>query len=331
MREIARYALRLMLFAAIAGLLLSVVNGFTEGPIAAYVAEKVNAAREEVIGRHEFVPVDADLSAYPMIESVYAAESGGEEVGYVYELKNKGYGGDISLSLGVNTAGAVTGVAVSNHKETKGLGTKEEKPFLTSFYGIAASPKKAQDIDGMTGATISSNAVKNAVAQALDFSEKELGIAGKSDPYLAYTEAPDTETIALKAISQMLPGVACEKLDLFEGYRTLNALYFATDEAGEKLYIYRATATTDSGRTNLMIALEEDGTVRSATVESYDENIIYLIDSIQRYIESLEGVRDVSTVDAVTGATLCSNAIAENVREAQAHLRSYLAEGGDGR
>ena len=328
MRDVWKYALRLMLFAAAAGLLLSVVNAVTEEPIAQQLAAKVNAAREEVIGRHEFEAIDADLSAYPAIESVYTAKSGEDVVGYVYELKGKGYGGYISLSMGVNTTGAVTGVSVSNHKETKGLGTSAEKGFITSFYGMAATPEDALAMDGITGATISSTAVRNAISQACAFSENELGIPGKADPYLAYVDAPDSETVTLKAISGMLPGVTCEKLDPLSEYRTLNDLYFAKEPSGETLYVYSTTATTMSGRTNLLIALEEDGTVHSAMVESYDENIIYLIDPIQKYIDSLTGMRDVDTVDAVSGATLCSNAIAENVREAQAHLAAYLAEGG---
>ncbi len=328
MRDVWKYALRLMLFAAAAGLLLSVVNAVTEEPIAQQLAAKVNAAREEVIGRHEFEAIDADLSAYPAIESVYTAKSGEDVVGYVYELKGKGYGGNISLSMGVNTAGAVTGVSVSNHKETKGLGTSAEKRFITSFYGMAASPEDALAMDGITGATISSTAVRNAISQACAFSEDELGIPGKADPFLAYTETSDADAVTLKAISRMLPGTVCQKLDPLSEYRTLNDLYFAKEPSGETLYVYRATATAESGRTILLIALEEDGTVRSIAVESYDENIIYLIGSMQRYIASVEGVRDVSAVDAVSGATESCDAIAGNVREAQAHLAAYLAEGG---
>ena len=329
MREMLKYGLRLMLFAAIAGLLLSVVNAVTEEPIAEQIAAKVKAAREEVIGKYDFFPVEADLSEYPLISGVYAAGSLETPAGYVFELDSKGYAGTVSISLGVNTSGAITGVSVSNHSETKGLGTSDEKPFLTAFYGMAASPEKISGVDAMTGATISSNAVKNALAQALAFSEEVLGIKGKSDPYLAYVEEPDSEMIVRKAISQMLPGSTTSKLDLFEGYRTLNALYFATDDDGETLYVYRATATTESGRTHLLIALDENGTVRSAAVESYDENIIYLIDSIEHYLAAVEEAGDVEGVDAISGATYSCDAIAENVREAQTHLKTYLAEGGE--
>ena len=153
MREMIKYGLRLMLFAAIAGLLLSVVNAVTEGPIAEQIAAKVKAAREEVIGKYEFFPLEADLADYPLISGVYAAGSPDDPVGYVFELNGKGYAGTVSISLGVNASGAITGVSVSNHSETKGLGTSDEKPFITSFYGMAASASKVSSVDAMTGAT----------------------------------------------------------------------------------------------------------------------------------------------------------------------------------
>ena len=86
-------------------------------------------------------------------------------VGYVYELSTTGYAGDVLLSLGVSTAGRITGIAVTAHTETKGLGSADEAPFLATVYvalaGCAGNGRAGAD--AMTGATVSSNAVKTAV------------------------------------------------------------------------------------------------------------------------------------------------------------------------
>ena len=102
-----------------------------------------------------------------------ALDDDGDTVGYVYELVSRGYGGDIVLSVGVRN-GAVSGVSVASHAETKGLGTADEAPFLQSFVGLTQADA-AQGVDAMSGATVSSNAVRGAVSQALAHARDVLG------------------------------------------------------------------------------------------------------------------------------------------------------------
>ena len=172
MRETAKRAVRLMLFALVAGLLLAFVNAVTEGPIARNVEEKKNASREAVIGSYEFAAVDCDLTGYGQIAGVYAATESGQTIGYVYELTGKGYGGEISLSMGIKD-GQVTGVSIATHAETKGLGTAQEASFLESFVGLTSDTQAAQ-VDAMSGATISSQGVKSALGEALSHYAKVL-------------------------------------------------------------------------------------------------------------------------------------------------------------
>ena len=120
MRETVKLGVRLMLFAWWAGLLLAVVNAVTEEPIALNERLKADGARIAVIGDYAFEPVETDTSGYDAIQSVYAAlDESGQTVGYVYELVSRGYGGDMVLSVGVRN-GAVSGVSVASHAETKG-------------------------------------------------------------------------------------------------------------------------------------------------------------------------------------------------------------------
>ncbi|NLF28234.1 MAG: FMN-binding protein [Clostridiales bacterium] len=178
MRETVKLGVRLMLFALVAALMLAVVNGVTADPIAKNENRKMNAALVAVVGDYLFEPVEGDLTGYDKITAVYAAKDGaGATVGYAYELSVGGYGGAIKLSAGVRD-GAVTAVSVSSHTETKGLGTSAQDTFLAAFQGIAANPDAAFSVDAMSGATVSSNAIRSAVSQALQHANAVLGVAG---------------------------------------------------------------------------------------------------------------------------------------------------------
>ena len=177
MRETVKLGVRLMLFALVAGLLLAVVNAVTEEPIARNERLKADGSRIAVIGDHDFEALQTDTTGYDAIQSVYAAlDDDGQTVGYVYELSSRGYGGDVVLSVGIRD-GAVSGVSVASHAETKGLGTADEAPFLQSFVGLTQADA-AQGVDAMSGATVSSNAVRGAVSQALAHARDVLGVEG---------------------------------------------------------------------------------------------------------------------------------------------------------
>ena len=177
MRETVKLGVRLMLFALVAGLLLAVVNAVTEEPIARNERLKADGSRIAVIGDYDFEALQTDTTGYDAIQSVYAAlDESGQTAGYVYERSSRGYGGDITLSVGIKD-GAVNAVSVAGHTETKGLGTADEAPFLQSFVGLTQADA-AQGVDAMSGATVSSNAVRGAVSQALTHARDVLGVEG---------------------------------------------------------------------------------------------------------------------------------------------------------
>ena len=87
------------------------------------------------------------------------------EVGYVITSSEKGYGGEIKVITGVSKNGLIEKVMLLEHKETPGLGTKAaKKSFTDRFIGLDS----VESVDTISGATISSSAVKRAVAAALD-------------------------------------------------------------------------------------------------------------------------------------------------------------------
>jgi len=180
MRETIKLALRLMVFALAAALLLAVVNELTEDRINENTVNKINAARQAVIGDYVFEDLGVDISRFECIKGVYAAMKGDKLKGYVYEMETKGYGGTIYLSAGILADGTVSGVKVSSHSETKGLGTTAEHDFIEEFVGLDVVKGGTGSIDAMSGATVSSNAVKKALNEAMihfgaNYSEKEGG------------------------------------------------------------------------------------------------------------------------------------------------------------
>ncbi len=106
---------------------------------------------------------------------VAALDDAGNVIGHVVVNTTKGYGGDISVMTGVDSEGKVTGVNILSHAETAGLGAKAAEQdfrdrFLGHIKGITVSKDKAGEnsIDAITGATITSRAVVDAVNAAIE-------------------------------------------------------------------------------------------------------------------------------------------------------------------
>jgi len=107
----------------------------------------------------------------------FEALKGRTVVGYCVRVLGSGYNGYIRIIAGVDSNGTIQGVAILEHSETPGLGAKineiksgESEPwFLKQFKGKNARDIAVKkDIDAITGATISSKAVTDAVRKTVD-------------------------------------------------------------------------------------------------------------------------------------------------------------------
>lgn len=110
-----------------------------------------------------------------------AKDENGEVIGYAISgVSDKGYSGKVSVIVGVDIAGKITGVCVLKHAETPGLGSNIEKDyFLSQYLGLTDSKeimisKDGGSIETITGATISPRAVSFAVKDAIEFLKKSL-------------------------------------------------------------------------------------------------------------------------------------------------------------
>ena len=97
-----------------------------------------------------------------------------EGAGMVVTVDTKSFGGILTQMVGIDADGAVTGVKVMSHADTKGLGTKaHDAAYLEKNYkgkselAFAANIKGDSSVSFISGATISSNAVYQGVCAAL--------------------------------------------------------------------------------------------------------------------------------------------------------------------
>ena len=91
-------------------------------------------------------------------------------VGYCVEVQAHGFGGLMTAVVGVNTNGEVTGVAITSHQETEGVGTDAmTQEYLDQYVGKSGTIRTAGDnsVDAASGATATSEAVTSCVNQAL--------------------------------------------------------------------------------------------------------------------------------------------------------------------
>lgn len=145
---------------------------------------KQEAMKAIIKSADTFVPVE-DLDN-PSGYEIYMAKNSGQDIGVVIKVQKEGYGGAIELMVGVDTEMSIEGVQILSHSETPGLGaniTKEN--FLHQFIDkkapltLVKGTAQDSDIVAISGATISSTAVTNAVNEALSYiKENEKFILG---------------------------------------------------------------------------------------------------------------------------------------------------------
>ncbi len=191
----ARNALRagtvLVVFAIAGTAMLAFTHGRTEPVITrSRQAEKLAFIEQvlpsrlynnDLLASERRVPRD-ELLGTRRASALWVARQDAVFSGVVLEaVAPDGYSGDISLLVGIDAGGVVTGVRVTAHRETPGLGDyidRAKSPWIEQFVGksLDAPPPKgwrvAKDggvFDARAGATITPRAVVKAVRGALEY------------------------------------------------------------------------------------------------------------------------------------------------------------------
>lgn len=185
-KKIVHDALVLFAFTLVLGLLLGVVQGITKEPIERVNYEKTQTAYKQVFEDADsfepYAEFDADEAAALMAEKGYvdeiedaqiAKDASGNAIGYVITVTAKDASqSTITFSVGIRADGTVNGYSITSIAETPGLGMKaQEEAFYSqfenknvdSFVVVKSAPTADNEIESISGSTITSKAMANGV------------------------------------------------------------------------------------------------------------------------------------------------------------------------
>ena len=172
MNKILKLALVLLAVSAVVAGVLGVINELTYPVIDAQKQAKTAEAFSAVLKADRFDEIEFSNPDFPTVLTVHKAEG----VGYVVTSKFSGAQGNITMAVGVDNDYKCTGISVIEHAETSGLGANAASTgevgvnFRAQFVGQDESIALANaggSIDALTGATITSRAITEAVATSI--------------------------------------------------------------------------------------------------------------------------------------------------------------------
>lgn len=176
--NILSMALCLTAVCLVCGAVLGSVYAVTKSPIEAAAAAEARAAIAEVLPEGGTISeaMQADGMEY------YCSLADSAVVAYAVKSSAGGFGGLLTLMVGVLPDGSIWNTKVLSHSETPGLGAKctSDEAFMAQwkgFKGNFAVRKDGGDVDAITASTITSRAYAKAVQQAselvLSFNEED--------------------------------------------------------------------------------------------------------------------------------------------------------------
>lgn len=176
MARALRLGITLMVVGAVAAFGLGLTYAATRKRIKAYEREvEAKACLNAMPG----VDSPAELKEEQKLEKELGGKKDNTEIqkvfscegGYILSVQTKGYGGPLVIAVGIGKDGKVLGVSSVSSKETMGVGSRVLEPsFLGKYKGKSASDplEVGRDVQGVTGATITSKAATAAVKAAVE-------------------------------------------------------------------------------------------------------------------------------------------------------------------
>lgn len=340
MREIIKLGLILFIITAVAAVVLGLSNGITSEKIAEVEAAKSEAARKEVLSDAEsFEAVELSGTSEEIIEA-YKGLKGGEVVGFAIKTATSGYGGNVEVITGISSDGIIKAVKVVGHQETPGLGANSTSVEFQGQYSgkkvdneitvVKTTPSNDNEIQAITGATITSNAVTKGVNLARELfntgvSPDKVESANKEKIESAKKELfPDAESFEVMELDDASEGV-------IEAHKGLN---------GEEVLGYIIETGTEGygGNIEIMTGISLEGKITGVKVINHKETPGVgdkaITSEFQAQYEGKKADSEIVSVksspsndneiQAVTGATVTSDAITKGVNVARELFNSGL-------
>ena len=255
------------------------------------------------------------------------------DAGYVINAIGKGYGGDMSVLVGLDNDGKITGVKVFEMAETPGIGTKvtDDEAFLSSFIG----KDSVDGSDAVSGATFSSKGLNEAITNAFDaFNTIKSGgkLEGGSDASSTPAEdkpvaeekptAPAVEYKAASAVTiEDVQAAASEVLaegDSFEEVSVeADKVKFVLKAANGAGYVVDAVGEGFEDNINVVVGFDADKNITGVQVLGISDTPglgTQVADS--EFLAQLVGKAELAEDIVVSGATFSSKGLNEAVKAA---------------
>jgi len=161
-----REGLRILIFMVLtAGILLCERLALSPAAAERQAEERSETMSALLPGGETFLQEEVGSEA-ELVSAAYKSENG-----YVVETVVPGYGGELTLWVGVEHDGRVTGLTVRNLSETAGLGRRVlwDGAFLGQFLGTAGDASIGTEIHAISGATVTSKAIAKGVQAAVGY------------------------------------------------------------------------------------------------------------------------------------------------------------------
>ena len=165
-------ALSLTLVCLVCSAILGIVYAFTAEPVRKAELAKTNASIARVLPAFEGVPTQ-QMTSWKGADYPYYSVGG---AGCAIISRVNGFGGPLTLMVGIGEDGLIVNTVVLSHAETPGLGAKcaSDASFIDQFKGWNTAEKRLAvvkdggDVDAITASTITSRAYALAVANAYE-------------------------------------------------------------------------------------------------------------------------------------------------------------------
>lgn len=292
--------------------LLAGINVFT----AKVIEQRQNQAIQESLAtvapdpdNVSFKPVDRPETAPAGVGEIYKDEISGA---YAVTVKRQGYKSVISMTVGVGADGKIIKVVITDEQESHGKA--EFATFPDRFAGKGAD--EIEDVEAITSATVSSNAVKAGVTDAL----VALGFAQPE------AELPRTEAELIGYAKQLIDGAEDFENITPKGEDGLvKRIYEETSGKGYVMYTHTYAQYGGGLETETLIAVNPEGTITNI------KNLTWVVghsteygppppsaDTVNEFFERFIGknASDIGSVELITNATGTANNVRVALTEA---------------
>jgi len=286
----------LLTVAIVCSIILSFVYSFTSPRIIETQKRMTLDGLKQVIEAHEFVEVIPD-TLWNAVDSL------GNTIGIVFRVFPQGYGGLIPITVGFNLEEKITGIRIASAaeglKETPGLGVKITEPdFVQQFIGKRGSQisitKDGGEIDAITAATISSRAVCSGIRKGIE-------------TYLCYlTPSYDKNLLFPDA----------EFIEVIK-----DTLWYAVRDNDTIGIVFTAITQGYIDCITFIVGVNNGATITGVDILSSNETEGY--GALIRNREFLDQFRQ-GTPEAITGATISSQALINAVTDGLTRFKEYL-------